>query len=296
MNYSDANSQLTGRCKESRKLANNTYLRRRENGIAVQLHSTDILLFAPNGNVRVNTGGWNTVTTKDRISRYIPRPWHVWSESGYMFIGNGTQEWNFHTSVWIRGNKTDGITAEKARAGIREARNEAMRPANRARYWIRKARGIFVDRGKCEQKRWNCGTRSRWNARKEANRLQPGEMEKVLTCGCRLFRRAPVSHKLTVDSIMREENAAVRAAQMTIYGVDRFFLDAKPEVMETYQDYSLLTLKFGEWEHARALKMVCPSTGAVYVQTVPPNVSTVALALDWIFDTEDYLKQVQQTT
>jgi len=52
MNYAEANAQLTGRCFQSRKLANNTYLRRRyQHAIAVRLHSTDILRFQKDGRV-----------------------------------------------------------------------------------------------------------------------------------------------------------------------------------------------------------------------------------------------------
>jgi hypothetical protein len=40
----------------------------------------------------------------------------------------------------------------------------------------------------------------------------------------------------------------------------------------------------------KALKMNCPSTGAVYINAVPPNVEDVPTALDWMFDTQDYLE------
>lgn len=58
----------------SRKVANNTYLERAVSGggIAVRLHETDILTFWPNGNVRFYTGGWGTVTTKERMHRFLP--------------------------------------------------------------------------------------------------------------------------------------------------------------------------------------------------------------------------------
>ena len=91
---------------------------------------------------------------------------------------------------------------------------------------------------------------------------------------------------------MAEDNAAVRAAMMSIYGTERFFIDANPEVLDTHNDYSLMSLQFGTGQHVRALKMRCPSAEAVYIQTVPPETNTVPAALDWIFDTKDYLSQV----
>jgi hypothetical protein len=70
--HSNANEQLTGRCKERRKIANNTWLERRDDNIAVRLHNTDILLFKPDGFVMYDSGGWLTVTTKDRMNRFGP--------------------------------------------------------------------------------------------------------------------------------------------------------------------------------------------------------------------------------
>lgn len=59
--------------RDRRKLQNNTYLERRDNGaLAVALHSTDVLTFYPSGHVTLNTGGWLTRTTADRINTYLP--------------------------------------------------------------------------------------------------------------------------------------------------------------------------------------------------------------------------------
>lgn len=71
MNYNEADRQLVGRCQESRKLENNTYLRRRDDGvIAVRLHNTDVITFFEGGPTVLNTGGWKTVTTKDRMNKH----------------------------------------------------------------------------------------------------------------------------------------------------------------------------------------------------------------------------------
>jgi hypothetical protein len=40
MDYIKANELLQNRCKASKKMANNTYLQRRENDIAIMLHDT----------------------------------------------------------------------------------------------------------------------------------------------------------------------------------------------------------------------------------------------------------------
>ncbi len=73
MNYTKANELLTGRCHESRRIGNNTYLQRRPGGeIAVRLHRTDIVTYRPDGSVILDSGGWRTVTTKARINQYMP--------------------------------------------------------------------------------------------------------------------------------------------------------------------------------------------------------------------------------
>lgn len=70
--FADLDAQLTGRCAQSRKVANNTYLVRRGDDIAVKLHATDVVTFHPDGTLTLNSGGWFTVTTKERINRYLP--------------------------------------------------------------------------------------------------------------------------------------------------------------------------------------------------------------------------------
>lgn len=71
MTYSQAIEQLGNR--EQKKIANNTYLVRRNDGaVAIRLHATDILTFRPDGSVVVKTNGWTSVTTKARINEYLP--------------------------------------------------------------------------------------------------------------------------------------------------------------------------------------------------------------------------------
>ena len=61
--------------KSSVRLGNNTYLMRvaydSQIIIAVILHATQIVRFYPDGRVTLHTGGYHTVTTKDRINQFI---------------------------------------------------------------------------------------------------------------------------------------------------------------------------------------------------------------------------------
>ena len=76
MLYAEARERLGNR--DSRKVANNTYLVKRSIGtngdepISLRLHSTYILTWYPDGCVEYNHGGYTTVTTKDRLNRYGP--------------------------------------------------------------------------------------------------------------------------------------------------------------------------------------------------------------------------------
>lgn len=75
-NYADALAVLGN--KQSIRLGNNTYLEQRKvagdgltERIAVRLHSTDVVVFYPSGRVTLHTGGYYTVTAKERINQFI---------------------------------------------------------------------------------------------------------------------------------------------------------------------------------------------------------------------------------
>lgn len=110
MKYETLNAQLTGRNEKCRKLANNTYAERKDDGsIAIRLHQTDIAVFKPDGTIVANTGGWKTHTTKDRLNEYLPA--RIWQKSGRWFLGeNGTtiefaDGLTFHPDGTITGAK-----------------------------------------------------------------------------------------------------------------------------------------------------------------------------------------------
>jgi len=129
-------------------------------------------------------------------------------------------------------------------------------------------------------------------------RQQPSQ-EGVARCGCRIYRKVTNTDGLTVAKIMAEPNISVRVAMMHVYGLDRFLLDAGAQVIDEEAGYSLVDFNVANsnawWSlHIRALKMICPSTHTYYVNTVPPDITTVRTALDWIFNTEDYLGQLAQ--
>lgn len=72
--------------RQRRKVGNNTYLERRDNGVALRLHATDIVLETTDG-WTVTSGGWRTPTTKDRLNAYLPT--RIYQERGIWYWHGG---------------------------------------------------------------------------------------------------------------------------------------------------------------------------------------------------------------
>ncbi len=146
--YFELDTKLHGRCKESRKLQNNTYAKRRCSGqIAIQLHATDILAFHLNGQIEVNTGGWDTVTTRSRMNDYLPGPWRVGGHRGNTLLYKMyPQAWTAvavidrHLSIEQNGTITGGGDVKALLDSIREEDNRRKSLRNRLKYWVEKAR------------------------------------------------------------------------------------------------------------------------------------------------------------
>lgn len=249
--YFDLNAQLQGRCKESRKLANNTYAKRRYSGqIAIRLHATDILTFHEEGRIDVSTGGWDTITTRSRMNDYLPGPWRVGGHRGSTLLYKmEPQAWTPVTvicrslTIEADGSVTGGDSVEELFETIRQEDNRRKSLRNRLKYWTEKAR-------------------------------------KHKAC------------RLTIAQIAQEENSQIRSAKIAAYGLERYFLEAGAETVETSGEYALLRIKLDQWTDMTCLKMVCPSTGAAYISPVEPRTQTIDHALDFMFGVTDYRKQL----
>ena len=74
MKYAEAYALVAGKNnRKSRKIDNNTrgYIEY-DNSVSIELHSTKVVTLYPNGLVKLQTGGWMTPTTKDRMNKYSP--------------------------------------------------------------------------------------------------------------------------------------------------------------------------------------------------------------------------------
>ena len=112
-NFEQAVAVLKGRV--SMRLGNNTYLEVSDadplrSFIGVRLHSTYIVKFWPDGSVTLHTGGYYTVTTKERINQFITgriyQKAYKWYYVGHDF--DGKLAWDSPEDF------TEGMTVNRA--------------------------------------------------------------------------------------------------------------------------------------------------------------------------------------
>jgi len=91
--YEQANEYL-GK-KDSRPLRYKTRVNRRGENIAITHHDTDIITYQPSGSVIIDTQGWHTSTTKERLNNYLPiirnNRWsqRIYQEDSIWYIEDG---------------------------------------------------------------------------------------------------------------------------------------------------------------------------------------------------------------
>lgn len=85
---------IRGRAIECRPIANRArdweqVVKRDIDGVTAygaHLYQTDCVVYMPNGDIRVMTGGWATPSTADFISRYIPHQMHCYKKYNKIWI------------------------------------------------------------------------------------------------------------------------------------------------------------------------------------------------------------------
>ena len=81
--YEDADKVMRSGRNGSRKLQNHTYMKRiDEHTVGVLLHDTYVVKLHDDGSTSLDSGGWHTMTTKDRINAYLPPNVQVGSDHG----------------------------------------------------------------------------------------------------------------------------------------------------------------------------------------------------------------------
>lgn len=77
MNYKEADKLLKGRNRNSKKIENNTYLKRSEDTISLWYRDTEAVKFNPNGDMILSHGGYKTRTTRLRINSVLPKGYKI---------------------------------------------------------------------------------------------------------------------------------------------------------------------------------------------------------------------------
>lgn len=89
LSYEEGLEKLKG--KDQKKLENNTWLvKLNKTTLGVKLHDTVVVYIFKSGVYQLNTGGWQTATTKDRINRYGPAT--VFQKNNIWYVGDGIFE------------------------------------------------------------------------------------------------------------------------------------------------------------------------------------------------------------
>jgi hypothetical protein len=90
------------------------------------------------------------------------------------------------------------------------------------------------------------------------------------------------SDKLDAKKILADENSEVRMAGIRKMGMDRMYQHLKPEIIDTDGDYDLFVPReLFAGEYKPYLKMVCPSTGKVFIEGIDEKCKNVKEALAW---------------
>jgi len=54
----------------------------------IKYNATSVVVFLPNGDIRLNSGGWRTNTTKSRINAALNGTgWRLWQDAGEWYVG-----------------------------------------------------------------------------------------------------------------------------------------------------------------------------------------------------------------
>ena len=76
-NYDDAMDFLMEKDSLSRKVGHNTYVVSRSiDTVAIKYHDTDIVTYHRGGRITFNDGGWDSVTTRERMGQFSDIAFH----------------------------------------------------------------------------------------------------------------------------------------------------------------------------------------------------------------------------
>jgi hypothetical protein len=85
--------------EKSRLIANNTIEYWQDGARVIRLHGIDIIRYNADGSVTLNSGGWRTPTTRDRLNRFTP--FHVHQKDGIWYLQINGKKYVFEDGITI---------------------------------------------------------------------------------------------------------------------------------------------------------------------------------------------------
>jgi hypothetical protein len=128
--YAEANALLTPTGGTLLRLAPNTNLFAHADGsLGVQFYQTCIVAWYPDGTVTFNTGGYNTVTTRERLNRYAPEGTRFYSRDRVLYMTRGDGLLNpVKVSDGMRYNPRTGAVTHRNRPAAEAPTRERLVP------------------------------------------------------------------------------------------------------------------------------------------------------------------------
>lgn len=112
--------------KSARKVANNTFRWEDEDGsIKYRLHQTDVVTIRPDGKVVLDSGGWKSVTTKDRMHLYA-KDYSIWSIKGQWFVRGRGADFEAPPVAYYDGMVLPDALNDQAASRDRNAEQKAL--------------------------------------------------------------------------------------------------------------------------------------------------------------------------
>lgn len=108
LTYENAMDLLYRGRNGKKKLTHNTYLHETQDGVAVKFHKTNIVTIHRDNTYTLNSGGWHSRTTKNRINEFSPARLGQDKGEWYLYVGRGAG-WSkkripFHDGIRINAN------------------------------------------------------------------------------------------------------------------------------------------------------------------------------------------------
>jgi hypothetical protein len=101
MNYQQLNEIVSKARKLPKTVETKTTIRKdADETIVVRHHSTDIVTAYPNGSFKLDTGGWMSKTTTERLCRYSPARIH--QEGGLLWVSHNSERFPFKDGMVVK--------------------------------------------------------------------------------------------------------------------------------------------------------------------------------------------------